>query len=1132
MSSSAVAGTVYLSAGATESDLQKAVSSLADGGKVVLAQGSTIAISQGITIDVAQRSITVDLNGGTLQQAGDCTVVSIKGSSDPLVSTTLTQTSDGNTVATYAGAAATVKVGEWVKITADDVLSNDQGASTHLGQAMQVLSVDGDKVTLSGALIDAAAYQTNVRIAGINSGTAVFTNGTVRGDQSHADWVQDLVEVRSTVGAQISGVTVRDGNSMGINFVGSVNGSVVQSAALNLTDDPDNAHYGYGVHSASSWNTTVNGFYAENVRHAVDDNAVGFDGSVKDPTKYGADYGLTASNVVAYEIPTFAFSWHTEGRYGSYHDAVVMDSAGVLGMRGAYNSAYNISGSGNKDGVMFYEYGEGDGRDIVVSNINLIDQGRYGIYTRGDVVGNLVADSTFQTVVNKFSPNGQTTIDDTTITVAATTGGTVQTGTAGDDRLLGNDFADTLSGGAGRDYIWGGVGADKLTGGTGADRFAYIDIKEAGDTITDFSAKDGDVIDLSAMAHHYNWTGDVFAKGYVRFLASGANTLVQVDTDGGANNFVTLATLTGVAASSLTASAVSLNVVVTDYSASTVASGVKLTDTLLTSAVASSRLTGGAGDDVLTGGAANDRLDGGAGNDILIGGGGADVLIGGTGFDYASYQTATGGVLANLLTPGMNSGDAAGDTYSQIEGLIGSNYDDQLIANHGATKLYGGAGNDYLLGLDGADTLYGGSGNDTIYGGTGNDILNGGSGNDTLDGEQGYNTLTGGAGADRFQFSVVDNQKDIITDFSGKDGDYIDLSVLASTYGWQGNLLANGYVRFVASGSDTLLQVDTDGGANSFVTLAVLNGVNPASLTAGTVGADYVARIYGNAAGVGGSSADDLLPTGTPLAPTPPNTGVSLKLTGTSGNDTLSGGAGDDRLDGKGGDDILIGGAGADALTGGAGTDLASYQTAQQGVLASLRDSGMNTGDAAGDTYVQIEGLMGSEYADQLFAAATASTIYGGGGDDYIQGYDGANKLYGDDGNDAIYGGKGNDILDGGAGNDWLDGEGGHDTLTGGAGADYFAFTVNDGQKDTITDFVHGQDVLAISRAGFGLGDTASLNMVANKSVMTAGVAAFYFDSGQHTLYFDADGKGGASPVAVVVLNNVSSLYASDIVLF
>ncbi|NOW45715.1 Ca2+-binding RTX toxin-like protein [Novosphingobium sp. SG751A] len=1118
----AATNVVYIAANATEADLQKAINSIADGGKIVLAQNSTIAITQGLCIDVSQKSITIDLNGSTLQQAGDCTVVTIKGSSDALTSATLAPTADGNTVATYAGAGSNVKVGDWVKVAADDQISNDQGATTHMGQAMKVVAVDGDQVTLSGSLIDAGSYQTNVRVAGINSGTAVFENGTVRGDQTHPTWEQDLVEIRSTVGTVVSGVTVRDGNSMGINFVGSVNGTVLQSAAINLTDDTDNGHYGYGVHSASSWNTSVDGFYAENVRHAVDDNAVGFDGSVKDPTKYGADYGLTATNVVAYATSTFAFSWHTEGRYGSYHDSVVIDSPGVLGMRGAYNNAYNISGSGNKDGVMFFEYGDGDGRDIVVSNINLIDQGRYGIYTRGDVVGNLVSDSSFQTAINKFNPNAQTTMNDSTLTVAATTTGTVQTGTSGDDRLLGNDFVDTLSGGAGRDYIWGGVGADKLTGGAGADRFAYIDIKEAGDTITDFTAKDGDVIDLSAMAHHYNWTGDIFANGYVRFLASGANTLVQVDVDGGANNFVTLATLTGVTASSLTASAVSLETVVSDYATAAAFNGVKLAGTT--------------GDDALVGGAANDRLDGGAGNDILTGGAGADVLIGGAGFNYAGYQTATSGVLANLLTPGMNTGDAAGDTYSQIQGLIGSNFNDQLIANHGATKLYGGAGNDYLLGLDGSDTLYGGAGNDTIYGGTGNDTISGGSGNDVLDGEQGYNTLTGGAGADAFQFSVVDNQKDIITDFSGKDGDYIDLSVLASMYGWQGNLQTNGYVRFVASGSDTLLQVDTDGGANSWTTLAVLNGVSSSSLTAPTVGTDYVARIYGNGGAVNTSTADDLLPTAKALA-TAVTTGLKDMsgndlLTGTSANDTLDGGAGNDTLNGGAGDDTLIGGAGADVLNGGTGTDFASYQTATAGVTASLSDAGINTGDAAGDVYAQIEGLVGSEYADHLYGGSTATIIYGGGGNDFIKGYEGANKFYGDDGNDTLYGGNGNDVLDGGAGNDLLDGEAGFNTLTGGAGADTFQFTINDAQKDTITDFVHGEDMIAISRAAFGLDHVDTANLVASKAAMTTGVAAFYFDSGLHTLYFDADGKGGAAAVAVATLNNVDTFYASDIVLF
>ncbi len=138
--------------------------------------------------------------------------------------------------------------------------------------------------------------------------------------------------------------------------------------------------------------------------------------------------------------------------------------------------------------------------------------------------------------------------------------------------------------------------------------------------------------------------------------------------------------------------------------------------------------TGGTGDDtingniannVLTGNAGDDQLSGVDGNDTLIGGAGADELDGGSGFDFASYQTSTAGVWALLTAPGLNMGDAAGDSYSSIEGLIGSAFSDLLLGNNHANILKGLGGDDFLFGLDGDDVLVGGAGGDYHDGGSG-----------------------------------------------------------------------------------------------------------------------------------------------------------------------------------------------------------------------------------------------------------------------------------------------------------------------------------------------------------------------------------------------------------------------------
>lgn len=71
-------------------------------------------------------------------------------------------------------------------------------------------------------------------------------------------------------------------------------------------------------------------------------------------------------------------------------------------------------------------------------------------------------------------------------------------GGTGDDTLFGSAGKDKLSGGDGDDRLDGGLENDRLTGEAGADTFVLYDRKGL-DVITDFSAAEGDMIDLSLM---------------------------------------------------------------------------------------------------------------------------------------------------------------------------------------------------------------------------------------------------------------------------------------------------------------------------------------------------------------------------------------------------------------------------------------------------------------------------------------------------------------------------------------------------------------------------------------------------------------------------------------------------------
>lgn len=197
------------------------------------------------------------------------------------------------------------------------------------------------------------------------------------------------------------------------------------------------------------------------------------------------------------------------------------------------------------------------------------------------------------------------------------------------------------------------------------------------------------------------------------------------------------------------------------------------------------------------------------------------------------------------------------------------------------------------------------------------------------------------------------------------------------------------------------------------------------------------------------------MPTITSLATLAGNTGDAEgdvftnieNLAGSGFLDTLIGNDNNNELRGLGGEDTLIGGPGGDQFDGGANADFASYADSFAAVNVSLARPRFNTGDAEGDTYVKVEGVIGSFFGDRL------------------TGNDVRNTLFGAQGDDTVTGGKGKDIL-------WGD----LDTF-GTDGADTFLFTSPQGGTDTVKDF-DVFDHIAIDRSGFHLGPNYRFNSV------------------------------------------------------
>ncbi|PXW67340.1 Ca2+-binding RTX toxin-like protein [Loktanella sp. PT4BL] len=140
---------------------------------------------------------------------------------------------------------------------------------------------------------------------------------------------------------------------------------------------------------------------------------------------------------------------------------------------------------------------------------------------------NADAVGSFNVVNLQGDVNASTLTGALSVTAASGSGfATSITGGSGDDALTGGTGNDTISGGAGNDVIDGGLGDDRLAGGAGSDVFRFSSSGNGLDTITDFVAADGDVLDFSSITdqHDVYNSGTAVAEG-----SSGEITLASVN---------------------------------------------------------------------------------------------------------------------------------------------------------------------------------------------------------------------------------------------------------------------------------------------------------------------------------------------------------------------------------------------------------------------------------------------------------------------------------------------------------------------------------------------------------------------------------------------------------------------------
>ena len=419
-----------------------------------------------------------------------------------------------------------------------------------------------------------------------------------------------------------------------------------------------------------------------------------------------------------------------------------------------------------------------------------------------------------------------------------------------------------------------------LTLGTGQDTIILSNQSNATVTyleISDFeTGAAGDRLDFDAYLTSVltGWGGEnpFGSSGYLKLVQSGSDTLLQIDTDGGANSWQTLITFEDVLASSFTAENLDgFN----PNGSSTPGQKFKGTngedtiegtggDDSIDGRGGSDYLYGLGGDDQLKGGAGDDHLDGGLGSDTVKGGdgtdyivdtlGGSDRLFGEDGNDSIRIERLGSAASGEVRADGGAGEDDInfdGHTSNTVRAVLSGGADnDQLRATRASNvTMDGGEGDDFLSAHSSSNVVMkGGAGDDQamiLYGRSTNYVVDMGEGDDEVYIETYYlfaatYDLTLGTGQDTI---ILSNQSNAtvtyleISDFeTGAAGDRLDFDAYLTSVltGWGGEnpFGSSGYLKLVQSGSDTLLQIDTDGGANSWQTLITFEDVLASSFTA------------------------------------------------------------------------------------------------------------------------------------------------------------------------------------------------------------------------------------------------------------------------------------------------------------
>ena len=433
-------------------------------------QGGTVQLSDG-QIEITS-SLTIDGGSGiTIDAQGDSRVMSVAGAlqSGPLAVTLVGLTlTGGQTDDLFAGAGI---ASENAQLTLDNCTVSDNTATNSSAQGAGIFST-GPQLTLTNSTVsgNSLAADGGGFGAGISGDEIMLINSTVAGNTG------------GTFGAGIEGYsvtlidsTVTGNSATADSSAGGGIAALVPEATLTLSNS-------IVAGNSAEYAADVSGSITSSNGHNI----------------FGSDVTGNAATDLENVSTSLLFAGPLADNGGPTLTVALRDAADNPALGGALPVA----------DITTDQRGEPRpapaGTNPDVGAFELRQSAGGGVIT-GTKQGELLVGTAIGEVIHGRGGDDR---------ILANGGADRVFGGRGDDVLRGHGGADLLQGGAGDDVLVAGPGADRMRGDAGADRFVLAQTAHASpggpgfETILDFSRRDGDLIDLSAIDARQGPPGD------------------------------------------------------------------------------------------------------------------------------------------------------------------------------------------------------------------------------------------------------------------------------------------------------------------------------------------------------------------------------------------------------------------------------------------------------------------------------------------------------------------------------------------------------------------------------------------------------------------------------------------------